>query len=602
MHTENESVQKALCKNVRKKVQKYSGEGTEHSGRGTKVFRKKYKDIKNKVMKKVLFVLVIFNLQITFLSSVHAGGMMSNTNQNAAFIRNPARDGVIAIDGVYSNPAGVALMPEGWHISLNWQYAWQRRIAYTDNPVFAKDAKLDGATTRKRYRGIATAPFIPSVQAAYNWKKFSFQGAFAVAGGGGKCEFKTGLGSFDAAVGNVWAKYLQPISGQFNPVLNQLNSSVPVTTGYSCNSYMEGRQYYFGVTLGTAYKIVDTRLVKVSAYAGVRFLYGMASYKAEIKDIKVAGENGTSYSLREYSNALSNGILSGSNNLVMKTAATLAANYASAGMSAADAANKAMQDAPGVAAQSAAGQGLQRMAQGLSERAAALEKYYDGVYLQSDQNGFGVCPIIGLDVKVGMVNLAMKYEFRTKMNMKNNSTVEEAGLFPVVNQFVNGTKVREDTPALLTLGIEIEPIKGLRIDGGYHHFYDRNAKKTYFDAYGVRHDDKNSMLSKGTDEFLAGVEYDFGKNKRWTVSGGIQTTTYGNTDEYMSDLTFVTNSWSFGTGIKYKINDKLSVNAGYFQTNYRDYEQKADYRDSNGSNNTFTRRNRVFAAGLDIDL
>jgi hypothetical protein len=28
-------VQKALCKNVRKKVQKYSGEGTEHSGRST---------------------------------------------------------------------------------------------------------------------------------------------------------------------------------------------------------------------------------------------------------------------------------------------------------------------------------------------------------------------------------------------------------------------------------------------------------------------------------------------------------------------------------------------------------------------------------------
>ena len=539
----------------------------------------------------------------TSMTTAFAGGMMSNTNQNAAFIRNPARDGAIGIDGVYSNPAGVALMPEGWHLSFNWQYAWQRRIAYTDNAVFANDASLDGQTTRKRYRGIATAPVIPSVQAAYNWKKFSFQGAFAVAGGGGKCEFKTGLGSFDAAVGNVWQSLLKPISGQFNPVLNQLGSSVPVTTGYSCNSYMEGRQYYFGVTLGTAYKVVDTRLVKVSAYAGVRFLYGTASYKAEIKDIKVVGEDGTNYSLREYSTALSNGILNGSNNLVMKTAATLAANYANAGMSAADAANKAMQDAPGVASQSPAGQGLQQMAQGLSDGSAALQKYYDGVYLQSDQHGFGACPILGLDVKVGFVNLAMKYEFRTKMNMKNNSTVEEAGLFSAVNQFVNGSKVREDTPALLTLGMEIEPMKGLRIEGGYHHFYDRNAKKTYFDANGVRHDDKNSMLSKGTDEWLAGVEYDFGKDKRWTVSGGIQTTTYGNTDEYMSDLSFVTNSWSFGTGIKYKINEKMAINVGYFQTNYRDYEQKADYRDATtGSNNIFTRRNRVFAAGLDIDL
>ena len=70
----------------------------------------------------------------------------------------------------------------------------------------------------------------------------------------------------------------------------------------------------------------------------------------------------------------------------------------------------------------------------------------------------------------------------------------------------------------------------------------------------------------------------------------------------MSDLSFVTNSWSFGTGDKYKINDKFSVNVGYFQTNYRDYEQAEDYRDSNGSHNIFSSRNRVFAAGLDIDL
>ncbi len=550
-------------------------------------------------MKKVLLLLLVFNFQFSIFNSqfsilnrAHAGGMMTNTNQNAAFIRNPARDGVIAVDGVYNNPAGVALMPEGWHLSFSWQYAWQRRIANTQNPIFASDAKNDGNDT-KHYRGIATAPFIPSVQAAYNWKNFSFQGSFAVAGGGGKCEFKNGLGSFDAAVGRVWAGYLQPIAGQLNPTLNQLGSSVPVTTGYSCQSFMEGSQYYFGITLGTAYKIVDTKFVKVSGYAGVRFLYGMASYKAEISNIKVAGENGTNYNLRDYVGAISSGITSGATNLVMMTAATLAYNGMTPAQAIAVASNP--ETNPTLAQ-------LQAVGQQLNEKAAPLEKYYDGVNLQSDQHGFGVCPLLGLDVKLGWVNLAMKYEFRTKMNMKNNSTVEEAGLFSAVNQFVNGSKVREDTPALLTLGIEIEPVKGIRINGGYHHFYDRNAKKTYFDASGVRHDDKNTMLSKGTDEWLAGVEYDIGKNKRWTVSGGIQTTTYGNTDEYMTDLTFVTNSWSFGTGVKYKINDKMAVNVGYFQTNYRDYEQAADFRDSNGSNNNFTRRNRVFAAGLDVDL
>ena len=527
-------------------------------------------------MKKVLLLLVVFNFQFSILNFIHAGGMMSNTNQNAAFIRNPARDGAIGIDGVYSNPAGVALMPEGWHMSLNWQLAWQRRIVDTQNPVFMRDANNDGKDS-KHYRGIATAPFLPSVQLAYNWKKFSFQASGAVSGGGGKCTFDSGLGSFDAAVGYVW----HGVPTSTNPLLQKgilgitndlkgIGVDIPYTTGYSCNSFMEGKQYYFGGTIGAAYKIVDKENIKVSGYAGVRFLYGMAGYKAEITDIKVQTTDGAQ-PLATYINNISNSIYQAGVEAAMagKTEAVLAVTKAG---------------------------------EELSQQSGQLAKYYNGVYLQSDQNGFGVCPIIGLDVKYQWVNFAFKYEFRTKMNMTNSSTVKEAGLFSAVNQFVDGTSVREDTPALLTLGLEVEPLKGLRFDVGYHHFYDRQARKTYFDANGNRHDDKNQMLSHGTNEWLAGVEYDFGKDKRWTVSGGIQTTNYGNTDEYMSDISFVTNSWSFGTGVKYKINDKMAVNVGYFQTNYRDYNQAADYRDAAGSNNQFTRRNRVFAAGLDIDL
>jgi len=538
-------------------------------------------------MKKffLLIATTILNSSILILDS-HAGGMMSNTNQNAAFIRNPARDGAIGIDGVYSNPAGVALMPEGWHMSLNWQLAWQRRIVDTQNPVFTHDAN-NGGSDSKHYRGIATAPFLPSVQLAYNWKKFSFQASGAVSGGGGKCTFDSGLGSFDAAVGGVW--FGDPTKGKSGlkdiPVgLNRLFSTfdlttrAPESTGYSSNGFMEGKQYYFGGTIGAAYKIVDKENIKVSGYAGVRFLYGMASYKAEITDIKVHTTDGA-LPLATYINKISNSIY--------QAGVEAAERYATTG----DARDKMALDM------------VTQKGQELSEQSGQLAKYYNGVYLQSDQNGFGVCPIIGLDVKYQWVNFAFKYEFRTKMNMTNSSTVKEAGLFSAVNQFVDGTSVREDTPALLTLGLELEPLKGLRFDVGYHHFYDRQAKKTYFDADGNRHDDKNQMLSRGTNEWLAGVEYDFGKDKRWTVSGGIQTTNYGNTDEYMSDISFVTNSWSFGTGVKYKINDKMAVNVGYFQTNYRDYNQAADYREKGtGSNNKFTRRNRVFAAGLDIDF
>ena len=62
-------------------------------------------------------------------ASSFAGGILTNTNQSVDFLRNPARDAAIGLDGVYSNPAGVVFMPEGLHLGINWQYAHQTRTA-----------------------------------------------------------------------------------------------------------------------------------------------------------------------------------------------------------------------------------------------------------------------------------------------------------------------------------------------------------------------------------------------------------------------------------------------------------------------------------------
>ena len=64
-------------------------------------------------------------------SNANAGGIITNTNQSVSFLRNPAREAAIGIDGVYSNPAGVMFMNEGFHIDLNWQCGWQTRTVET---------------------------------------------------------------------------------------------------------------------------------------------------------------------------------------------------------------------------------------------------------------------------------------------------------------------------------------------------------------------------------------------------------------------------------------------------------------------------------------
>ena len=151
-------------------------------------------------MKKIYAVFTSVMLAAT--TTAMAGGILTNTNQSVDFLRNPARDAAIGLDGVYSNPAGVAFLPEGFHLGINWQYAHQTRTITSNNPVFALGRKNNGQT-QKIFEGVADAPVIPSIQAAYNKRNWSIQFNFSVPGGGGKCEFADGLGSFESVVGGI---------------------------------------------------------------------------------------------------------------------------------------------------------------------------------------------------------------------------------------------------------------------------------------------------------------------------------------------------------------------------------------------------------------
>ena len=107
---------------------------------------------------KIAFIATLMAVTET----VMAGGLLTNTNQNVAFLRNPARDAAIGIDGVYSNPAGVVFLGEGIHLSLNLQNAHQTRKIKTDFPLFNFNMKNPGNSVHE-FEGKADAPIIPSL-------------------------------------------------------------------------------------------------------------------------------------------------------------------------------------------------------------------------------------------------------------------------------------------------------------------------------------------------------------------------------------------------------------------------------------------------------
>ena len=90
-------------------------------------------------------VLVSALLTSISVSSAFAGGILTNTNQHIAFLRNPARDASLEIDAVYYNPAGLAFMKDGFHLSLNIQSAYQTRTIQSTFGLFKYQGYTDGS-------------------------------------------------------------------------------------------------------------------------------------------------------------------------------------------------------------------------------------------------------------------------------------------------------------------------------------------------------------------------------------------------------------------------------------------------------------------------
>ncbi len=489
-------------------------------------------------------------------TSVYAGGLLTNTNHHIAFLRNPARDGAIGIDGVYSNPAGVAFLNKGFHFAFNVQNVYQTRIVQSGITVptlkgtpYYQPFKLNGGNEQgiKEFVGKASVPALPSFQAALNYDRWGFQIGFALNGGGGKSTYNNGLGSFERQIALIPAQL----------AASGLTSNTP---GYSVNSYIQGQQYVFGVQLGATYKFTD----HLSAYAGMRFNYVYNKYQGSITDIS-ANIGGQNVKLHSYFDARA------------KDFSNKAAAFKAQAEAATDPTVKAKLAA--AAAQYEAG-------------AAKMNKTKDQVkdrYLDCTQTGWGITPIIGIDFKYGRWNVASRLEFNTHLNIENNTKRDDTGLFR------NGVNTPNDLPGLWTLGAQYSILPSVRVMAGYHYFFDKGARMA---------DNKQKLLKHNTQEFLAGAEWDI--TERILVSAGMQRTQYGLGDgSYLSDMSFVTSSYSIGFGAKFRIMKNASVNVAYFWTNYehlkKEYQQTYSTLTAVNTDD-FTRTNKVFGVGIDIDF
>lgn len=457
-------------------------------------------------MKKLLLIgaatLIVSN-------STFAGGLLTNTNQHAAFLRMLSRGATTEIDGALSNPAGLAFLPkDGFHVGLSIQSAYQTRNIdasfMTYSGVGATGPTVSEKPYQKYYEGTAAAPVIPSVFGAYKKGDWTISGFFAITAGGGKASFDDGLPLFEsAAMANIFQNSVEAY---------KKNPQSPIMTPdmYDITSAMDGKQYIYSLQLGLSYKATDW----LSVFAGGRMNYFTGGYKGFLTAI-VTG----------------------------------------------------------------------------------IDKNLLPLALDCDQTGWGLTPVIGVDVKLGKLNIGAKYEFKTNLNIENNTKGIEYPRTPegeaMIAPYKHGVNTPNDIPAMLSIAAAYEFLPVLRASVEYHFYDDKNAGM----AGG-----KQKFLTKGTNEYLAGIEFDL--TKQLTLSCGGQITDYGLSDNFQSDTSFSCDSYTLGFGAKVKMNKHLNLNIGYMWTTYEDYTKTSSNYNGTGlpGTNVYSRTNKVFGLSADYSF
>lgn len=489
------------------------------------------------MIRKLLFIAVLLMVSFT----TYAGGLLTNTNQHIVFLRNMARQSSTEIDAIYYNPAGLSyLTHDGFHFSFNGQSAFQTRTIFTTfgNEQFAGFKGFGGKQTKK-FKGEASAPFLPSLFAAYKRGHWTFSGMFGVTGGGGKATFDNGLGSLESMVS------LLPMA------VKELDPNSPADK-YSFDTFVKGKQLIYGLQFGATYKINENW----SVFGGIRMNYVSNSYEGYIRNISLNFMGGDQ----------------------MINASTFL---------------KGVAIKLNLAAEQALINGDTQKAKEYAAKAVAVEdaatNRVNDKELNMTQSGWGVTPILGVHFHTKKWDVGIKYEIITKLNVETKSK-GNISMYKGDKDVIN---IPHDLPSILTIGVGYKILPTLRVSIGYNHYFDKHAKMA---------DDKQKYIKHGTNEYVAGLEWDVCD---WAqISGGIQRTKYGVSDQYQSDMSFALSSYSYGFGAGFNLAENVKLNIAYFWT---DYSKSTKYSEHFAltpmpGKELFERTNKVFGMGIDFSF
>jgi len=499
------------------------------------VFAKRKKILMKRINLLVIGLLVSSQILL-------AGGLVTNTNGSAAWVRSISRNATLGIDGVYFNPAGLAQLKNGLHLSISNQIIFQNRTITSDYTY------LTGSPLT--YEADLMAPVFPSIYAAFKMDKWTFSGGFNIIGGGGSADFPGGLPSFEIPISSL----VPAMQGSLAPIDAAILGGTGTDpgfrniTGYNVDASMKGTSSYMGYQLGATYAVNDM----FSVFLGARLVTAKNSYEGSLANVTIDAP------------AAYGGTMPPGDYLRIVAQPPL--------------------DPITIAI--------------LNGAAGAFDVATADKQLEATQTGIGFTPIVGVNIHLSdMLNIAAKYEHHTKMELTNDTKVDDVNMFP------NGEKVRADLPGMFALGVELKPIDKLKASVSFNYFLDKSAY--YGDTLDGEQITSEYMIDKNGYTISAGLEYKL--LGILGISAGYSTGNNGVNDDYQSDLTYALQSQTVGGGVFVNLGEKVTLNAGVAFVMYKDYTKSDSYQPTGFPqpvpySNTFGKNTTIIGVGVDISL
>jgi long-chain fatty acid transport protein len=536
--------------------------------------------------------LLTFIVAMLIAGSMFAGGLVTNTNQSAAWVRLPSRNASVGIDAVYYNPAGLMKLENGFHVSISNQSVFQTR----DIVNFYAGPGGSYGLNDYRYKGTVTAPLFPSVYAVYKLDKLAFSVGFNPIGGGGGAEFKKGLPSFEMTPSDLV------------PSLAASQSA----TAYRLDAYFKGSSTFLGFQGAVSYKINDF----ISVAAGLRYVTAKNTYEGHLTDIEVQIPSGWTRAdlIMTGIAASATGAAAGTSGLIAGGAGALTLAQAQ-GLGAITALQRAQLEGALTAFGYPTNVNI-ATADAIFKGAAA--KYTATATLLADQTanaeqtGSGVSPYFSVNLSPSEnVNISVKYEMATKLDLKNKTTQDlligyQADGTPIT-MFPDGAMTRNDMPAMLALGLDYKVSPSLKLSVGANYFFDRQADyghkidEDVNSATPSTHIDNKSMIFHNGYLVHCGLEYNI--TEKFLISGGLQIGNKGVNQFYQSDLSYGLASQSFGFGGAYSVKENIQINLGFGITHYNSDTKNVNHvmgKSLYVAPETYYKATKMFAVGVDF--